>query len=94
MVYIHGGYWQELSKNESCLMAPGLVEQGFNVAVIDYTLAPVASISHMIAQCCRAVAWLLAQAQRLGFNTDCRQLCGRTFVRLGVTSSPTKPARG
>jgi arylformamidase len=44
------------------------VEQGFNVAVIDYTLAPVASISHMIAQCCRAVAWLLAQAQRLGFN--------------------------
>jgi arylformamidase len=68
VVYIHGGYWQELSKNESCLMAPGLVEQGFNVAVIDYTLAPVASISHMIAQCCRAVAWLLAQAQRLGFN--------------------------
>jgi arylformamidase len=68
LVYIHGGYWQELSKNESCFMAPGLVEQGFNVAGIDYTLAPAASINHMIAQCCDAVAWLLAQAQTLGFN--------------------------
>ena len=44
LVYIHGGYWQELSKNESCFMAPGLLEQGTNVAIIDYTLSPQATI--------------------------------------------------
>ena len=70
LVYIHGGYWQELSKSESCLMAPGLLEQGTSVAVIDYTLAPQASINHMIAQCCRAVAWLVSQAKELGFDRN------------------------
>jgi len=70
VVFIHGGYWQELSKNESCLMAPGLLVQGINLAVIDYTLAPEASINQMVAQCCRAVAWLIDQAQELGFDTQ------------------------
>jgi len=68
VIFIHGGYWQELSKNESCFMAPSLVEQGLSLAVVDYTLAPEASINLMIAQCCRAVAWLLRQAQELGFD--------------------------
>ena len=68
VIYIHGGYWRALSKDESCLMAPGLLQQGINVAVIDYTLAPKASINHMIAQCCRALAWLLNQAKELGFD--------------------------
>jgi len=68
MVYMHGGYWQKLGKDDSCLMAPGLLEQGINVAVIDYTLAPQASINQMISQCCRAVAWLVTQAGELGFD--------------------------
>jgi arylformamidase len=70
VVYIHGGYWQKLGKDDSCLMAPGLLEQGTNLAVIDYTLAPDASINQMIAQCCRAVAWLISQAQKLGFDAN------------------------
>jgi arylformamidase len=70
VVFIHGGYWQELSKNESCFMAPDIVKQGINLAVVDYTLAPEASINQMIAQCCRAVAWLLQQAQALGFDAN------------------------
>jgi arylformamidase len=70
VVFIHGGYWQELSKNESCFMATDLVKQGMNLAVVDYTLAPEASINQMIAQCCRAVAWLLQQAQELGFDAN------------------------
>ena len=70
VIYIHGGYWQKLSKDDSCLMAPGLLEQGINLAVVDYTLAPEATINQMIAQCCRAVTWLIAQAQKLGFDTN------------------------
>jgi arylformamidase len=72
VVYIHGGYWQKLSKDDSCVMAPGALEQGINLAVIDYTLAPEATINHMIAQCCRAIAWLIAQSQKLGF--DCSKV--------------------
>ena len=70
VVYIHGGYWQELSKDESCFMAPGILEQGINLAVINYTLAPGATINQMIAQCCRSVAWLINQSDKLGFDSS------------------------
>ena len=70
VIYIHGGYWQQLSKDESCFMAPGLNEQGTHLAVVDYTLAPEATINQMIAQCCYAVAWLIAQNETLGFDTN------------------------
>ena len=36
-IFIHGGYWRMLSKNESSFMAPNLVGQGVAVAAINYT---------------------------------------------------------
>lgn len=61
VIYIHGGYWQELSKDESCFMAQPLIAKGYHLAVIDYTLAPKASIATMVQQCCQAIAWILRQ---------------------------------
>lgn len=61
VIYIHGGYWQELSKNESSFMADSLLAKGYHLLVIDYTLAPKATIERMIKQCCQAVAWSLLQ---------------------------------
>ena len=61
VVYIHGGYWQELSKNESCFMAASLIAKGYHLVVLDYTLAPAASITTMIEQCCQGIAWALQQ---------------------------------
>ncbi|MDP6967583.1 MAG: alpha/beta hydrolase fold domain-containing protein [Gammaproteobacteria bacterium] len=68
LVYIHGGYWQELSKNESCFMAPALVALGYHVAVLDYTLAPQASINMMIQQCCQAINWIGQQTWHCNFE--------------------------
>lgn len=61
VIYIHGGYWQELSKNESCFMADSVTAKGHHLLVIDYSLAPQAEISTMISQCCQAIAWGLQQ---------------------------------
>ncbi|MDP6164632.1 MAG: alpha/beta hydrolase fold domain-containing protein [Gammaproteobacteria bacterium] len=61
VIYIHGGYWQELSKDESCFMAPSLNAKGYHLVVIDYTLAPQASIHTMIKQCCQAITWIKQQ---------------------------------
>lgn len=61
VIYIHGGYWQELSKNESCFMADSIVAKGYHLLIIDYTLAPQASIEMMINQCCQAITWSLRQ---------------------------------
>lgn len=61
VIYIHGGYWQELSKNESCFMATPLNAKGYHLAVIDYTLAPMANIHSMLQECCQAIAWMMQQ---------------------------------
>lgn len=58
LVFIHGGYWQELSKRESAFAAPDCLENGCAFAAIDYTLAPAASVADIVEECRAAVAWL------------------------------------
>ena len=42
-VYIHGGYWQELSKNESTLAGADFAAEGVAHAAVGYTLAQSAT---------------------------------------------------
>ena len=68
LVDIHGGYWQEHSKEESLFAAPDCVANGIAYAAIDYTLAPQASVGFIVEQCRRAIASLHRQAAALGFD--------------------------
>jgi arylformamidase len=68
LVFIHGGYWQELSKNESSFLAPTWHANGFAHAVLGYTLAPEAKLGEIVAQCRAAVAYLRDQAAQLGHD--------------------------
>jgi arylformamidase len=68
LVYFHGGYWQEHSKDESLFAAPDCVGNGIAFAAIDYTLAPRASVGFIVEQCRRAIASLHRQAAALGFD--------------------------
>ena len=70
LVFIHGGYWQELSKNDSLFPAPDCVANGIAFAAINYTLAPRAGVEKIVDQCRRAVAWLYQQSDALGFDRD------------------------
>lgn len=62
LVFIHGGYWRALSRRESAFMAKPFVANGVAVAVIEYTLAPAASLTEIVAQCRRATATLIENA--------------------------------
>ena len=68
LVYFHGGYWQEHSKDESLFAAPDCVANGIAFAAIDYTLAPRATLGTIVEQCRRAIASLHRQAATLGFD--------------------------
>lgn len=68
LVFIHGGYWQELSKNESAFLVPAWHAAGFAHAVVGYTLAPQAKVDEIVAQCRAALAYLRDQASTLGFD--------------------------
>ena len=59
MVFIHGGYWQELSKNESQFSAIEFVKEDIAFAAIDYTLCPKATIQEIIDECKLAINWLI-----------------------------------
>ena len=65
LVFIHGGYWQFLSKDESLFAAPDCVAHGIAYAAIEYSLAPVATLAEIVDQCRRALAWLWCEASRL-----------------------------
>ncbi|MCF4978644.1 alpha/beta hydrolase fold domain-containing protein [Pseudomonas gessardii] len=60
LVFIHGGYWQELSAQDSCFPAEGLLAHHIAYAAINYSLAPAANIFDMARQCCRALEALQA----------------------------------
>lgn len=68
LLFIHGGYWQELSKNESLFPAEGCLAGGAAFAALDYTLAPGAPVAQMVHECRAALRWLHAHAVELGFD--------------------------
>lgn len=70
MVFIHGGYWQRLSKDDGLFPAKGFVPSGVSYASVNYTLAPEASVEEITQECRMALIWLSNNAAELGFDRD------------------------
>jgi arylformamidase len=75
-VFIHGGYWRALSKEVSAFAAPMFQQSGSYFAALDYSLAPAASLTEIVAQNRRAIACLYKQADEWGFDRDRIYLSG------------------
>jgi arylformamidase len=67
-VYIHGGYWRLLGREDSGFMAPAFVRAGCAVAALNYGLAPAVSLDEIVRQCRTALAWLWREAEGLGID--------------------------
>ncbi|MEO1286248.1 MAG: alpha/beta hydrolase fold domain-containing protein [Chloroflexota bacterium] len=59
LVVIHGGYWRSTASRDYHFIAPQLIQSGWNIAFIEYDLAPVVSLHTIVEQCRRAITWLL-----------------------------------
>lgn len=70
LVFFHGGYWQELSKQDSAFAAPQCLAQGIAYAAVGYTLAPAAALSDIVAECRAAVGWLERLGDTMGIDSD------------------------
>jgi acetyl esterase/lipase len=66
LAYIHGGYWQTNDKEPYAFLGEGLLAAGFNLALIEYTLAPAARMDQIVSEVRRAVAWVIDHAKELG----------------------------
>ncbi|WP_118135563.1 alpha/beta hydrolase [Oceanicella sp. SM1341] len=69
-VFIHGGYWRMLSKEDSAFMAPMLARHGIATAAVDYRLAPGVSLAEIVREVRAAVAWLWREADTLGIDRN------------------------
>lgn len=70
LVFIHGGYWRSLSKNDHSFVAPALVASGATVVVPDYSLCPAVRIEDIALQMVRALAWVWQHAGDWGGQRD------------------------
>ncbi|MFO0987895.1 MAG: alpha/beta hydrolase fold domain-containing protein [Alphaproteobacteria bacterium] len=68
LVFVHGGYWQRLDKNDFDYVAEPFVAAGAAVVNVNYTLAPRAAMDEIVRQVRAAVAWTWREAR--SFNGD------------------------
>ncbi len=66
LVFIHGGYWQSQVKETFSVIADGPVRAGFQVVLLEYTLAPEARMARIVDEVRRGVAWVAAHAAEFG----------------------------
>ena len=72
-VFIHGGYWQNCTKEDFAFIAKGPLAKGFNVVLAEYTLAPEASMARIVSQLGTLLDHLSEDRDDLG--TASRPLC-------------------
>ena len=69
-IFIHGGYWRALSKEDSAMMAGTLAEKGIATVVIDYPLAPAVGIGDIVHAVRSAVAFIWRRGHEFGLDPD------------------------
>ncbi len=77
-VFIHGGYWQASSKDQHAQFAKGMLEAGFAVANIDYTLAPEAPLETIVRDIRQALRFLASEGPNLGVDASQLHICGHS----------------
>ena len=69
LFFIHGGYWRSLDKSDHSFVAEQFIEQGYDVAVINYDLCPQVDIATIVDECRAALQWIVANGAQHGLNT-------------------------
>ncbi len=65
-VFVHGGYWRALDKQDFSFVAGAFQPAGVLVAVINYALIPTVDMDELVRQVRASVAWLHRNVAALG----------------------------
>lgn len=72
LVFIHGGYWQRFDKSLFHFIADAFADYKINTVIINYPLAPDASMDEIVRSCKNAIKWMNNNVA--SFNGDPDQL--------------------
>jgi arylformamidase len=102
-VFVHGGAWQRLTKEESAFPAPAFVENGVVYVALNFSVIPKVRLPDMADQCRRAILWLWRNAWRFGGDPKRVHLSGHSsgghlaavllttdWQALGLDASPIR----
>src|SRR6185295_6679368 len=70
IIWVHGGGWQNGSKDGCPPLRSGYVRRGYAVASINYRLSGHAVFPAQIEDCKAAIRWLRAHAKEYGYDAD------------------------
>ncbi len=78
LVFIHGGYWQRLSKEDWSVIAAPFVANGMAAVILGYTLCPQTTIRGIASEVETAITLLWNNAHDLAINRDRIALAGHS----------------
>lgn len=78
LVFIHGGYWQRLCKDDWSVIAAPFVANGMAAVIVGYTLCPQTTIRGIAREIETAVAYLWSNAPELAINRDRIAMAGHS----------------
>ena len=77
-MFIHGGYWTTMDKDDFSFVAEPYVKSGAIVAIINYDLCPNIAFTEIVNQVRRCTAWLYKNATSFGGNPDQLHVSGHS----------------
>ncbi|XP_010870897.2 kynurenine formamidase isoform X1 [Esox lucius] len=86
VIYLHGGYWQFLSKEESGFMAVPLVHKGVVVVSVGYDIAPKGNMDLMVSQVRRSVASIVQQYSHISGLYLCGHSAGAHLAAMVLST--------
>ena len=78
LVFLHGGDWRSLSKDDSGFAAPAFVAAGFTFVALDFSLVPRVNLLDMGAQVRRALVWVWHNIATLGGDAGQLHIAGHS----------------
>jgi arylformamidase len=66
LIFIHGGYWRSLDKADQSFLAPTFMKNGACVVIPNYSLCPAVTVSDIVMQLVKAVAWTYKNIHKYG----------------------------
>ncbi|WP_343653028.1 alpha/beta hydrolase [Herbaspirillum sp.] len=70
MVFVHGGAWRALSKDDASAPAGTFVSNGCLYVALNFSNIPVVRLPEMAKQCQQAILWLYANIERFGGDSN------------------------
>jgi arylformamidase len=77
-VFLHGGYWQALSKDSFSFVAELINQQGECAIIVNYDLCPSVTVAEIIAQIQKAARWILSNGADFGGDVRHIQVTGHS----------------